>query len=343
MARDRRLQHPRRTRLVEHPMIPNGPTRATWFLTHRCNIACSYCATILPDQMTPDLDTIRETLAVAAGIVRLEPEVVILTGGEPTMHPHAQWVVDYLNAQRQEFVLITNATRPFKLTGVRNLSASVDVDDPTAWRRVEAVTDEAYKSAHGLAFLADRKADGMDATASVVIGRHNAMAAPALVALMWERHRIPTMLSVLHEAKMLDLHQWRFRSRHAHAALTVAQAMWVSVELVAYAELHPDAILNDVGYLTGIAHHGATLNWHCDTPSDLVVDSDGSVLTCSDWWGEECRALNVTGSDTAGWLDQWQAAHRHDNRRCPGCFWNCAYQAESAASSIRPNQPRSHP
>lgn len=318
----------------------NRPSRSTWFLTHRCNIACTYCATILPDQTTPEMESEGETLAIANAITLLAPELVILTGGEATMHPHVQAVVDYFNAVGQEFVIITNATRPFTLKDVRNISSSVDTDDASYWRRTAAGgKDELYKSAHGLPFLIACKEMGMSPTASMVAGRANAHLVPDLIHRIYLEHGIPTMLGVLHQdPRTIPRHRWRFRQVGGEdQRLTVAQAQQLGKELAALKDEYPASMLNDRSYCDAIALHGAALDWHCTEAADVMVDSDGTVMTCQDHWGPRCKALNVIDVGMLGvdeWLGQWREAHAADNAECPGCAWNCVHQAESPASSV---------
>lgn len=311
-------------------------SRATWFLTHRCNLACSYCATIKAPQMTPEVDT-ETTLRIAEGIVACAPEVVIVTGGEATMHPDFAKVVWFFNGAGQEFVVITNATRRASLDGVTNLSCSVDVE-VTARRRI-AVDDAEFKSGWGLKRLREHRDRGGKSTASIVITAHNFGHVPRLVATLSEEG-IASMVGVIHLDTPPTIHHWRMRAvTTVDDRLMPEAAAWVSDELV---ELKRGGarILNDESYLRGIATHGHALDWHCTTATDLVVDSDGSVLTCSDWWGPKCKDLSVLDArtDAGRFLDRWRAAHHDDNQACPGCFWNCSFQAESESSSLTPGR-----
>lgn len=304
------------------------PSRVTWFLTHRCNLTCDYCATILPEQATPD-STDAELEAITAAVIAVGAEVVILTGGEAAMHPQAQRVVNAFNDAGQEFVLISNATWPRELYGVRNLSCSVDVADVPR-RRVFTVNDQEYKSGVGYARLLRHVGEygPGSATASVTVSRANARRVPHLVHVLAE-HDIASMIGVVHTSLPGDPRPWRMRTP-VGLGLDQRAAQTVSAELVAMKDAGAP-ILNDRAYLEMIASHGATLDWHCTTASDLVVDSDGAILTCSDWWGPRCRGLNIVGLD----LDAWRAAHAADNAECSGCLWNCSVQAETTSSSLK--------
>lgn len=306
--------------------------RATWFLTHRCNLVCSYCTTIASANATPEAD---DTLAIAEGIVACNPEIVVVTGGEPTMHPRVQDVVNYFNRVDQEFVIITNATRPWKLSGVRNVSCSVDLPESNVMRRHAHPSDESYKSAHGYRFLLGARDLGMNVSASIVAGRHNAEALPRLVRSLCE-DGIRCVIGVLQQGS--PIFPWRFRQTIGRdARLTTMQAFNLSYALTELHDAYPHMILTDRGYLAGIAEHGHRLDWHCSEAADLVVDSDGTILTCQDWWGPTCKSLNVRDARLdPEWENRWVAAHANDNPSCPGCYWNCTYQAESGSSSVTP-------
>ena len=318
------------------------PTRATWFMTHRCNIACSYCATILPEQVTDELD-LEGTLDIAEALAAIGPEIVILTGGEALMHPHVQPVIDLFNRVGQEFVVITNATRPLTVTGIKNISCSIDTTDvPHRARRADSGSDELYKSSWGWELLTTAADRGMVPTASIVAGRSNAYQVPALIEEL-AAQGITSMVGTLHQSPLQIGVHWRFRSQGDDATLLPEQAEWLSSALCALKD-RGVPILNDRSYFVDMARHGAALDWHCDTPSDLMVDSDGSIMTCQDWWGAECKALNVRDAVLGPlwqrvraidqWCEDWTVAHRVDNAKCSGCFWNCTHQAASDASSV---------
>lgn len=306
--------------------------RVTWYVTHICNLACTYCATVKPEQSTPDVDT-AQALAIAQSICDLKPETVILTGGEPTVRQDLQNIIDVFTRNQQQFVLITNGTMPqrvWRLSGLQNVSCSVDVIANTATRR-ESENDQQWKSVTGVAMLREAKRHGLHATASIVAHRQNAEHIPALIEML-SRDGIVSFVCVLHGDHRDSNTEWRFRVKDNTLRLGHWQALDLSHKLT---ELYDKGalILNDPAYLHGIALFGADLNWHCTEAADLVVDSDGSIMTCSDWWGSECKALSLPDNFDE---QRWRSAFRNDNAKCPGCYWQCTFQAEAGASSFVP-------
>ena len=309
--------------------------RSTWFLTHRCNLDCSYCLTIRDEQMTPEVDT-ADALLIAERIAALGPEVVVLTGGEVTSRRDLGVILSRFKELEQPTVVVTNGTRPNVLDepGLQGISCSVDVEpgNVTWKRRRDAPDDRAHKSVTGADLLLDAVGRGIDATASIVAHRRNAEQVPDLIRWLSAR-RVASFVSVLHAGKEAG---WRFRSKDTDEVLLPEQATRLSRELVWLSEQANALILNDPGYLRDIAFYGSTLDWHCSVPSDLVVDSDGSILSCSDWWGSRCKAMNLLSPDFD--LNEWRVAWFADVDECEGCFWQCIYQAESEFSSRVPGK-----
>jgi MoaA/NifB/PqqE/SkfB family radical SAM enzyme len=114
-----------------------APYAVTFYVTHKCNLACSYCTQKEPDVFSDELPT-AGTLELLRRI-RRETDSVVITGGEPTLRPDIEEIV--LAARfRWKFrsvLLITNGTlldrKPAILKGVTGLVVSLDAlsADPT--------------------------------------------------------------------------------------------------------------------------------------------------------------------------------------------------------------------
>jgi MoaA/NifB/PqqE/SkfB family radical SAM enzyme len=96
-------RHVLRTKIV-------APYAVTFYVTHKCNLACSYCTQKEPDVFSDELAT-AETLRLLRRI-RRETDSVVITGGEPTLRADIEELVE---AARFEYkfrsvLLITNGT-----------------------------------------------------------------------------------------------------------------------------------------------------------------------------------------------------------------------------------------
>ncbi|GAC1626365.1 MAG: hypothetical protein PVS2B2_08480 [Candidatus Acidiferrum sp.] len=114
-----------------------APYAVTFYVTHKCNLACSYCTQKEPDVFSEELPT-AETIRILAKI-RKETDSIVITGGEPTLRPDIEDLVEAAR-QRMKFrslLLITNGTlldrKPRILQHVTGLIVSLDAlsADPT--------------------------------------------------------------------------------------------------------------------------------------------------------------------------------------------------------------------
>src|ERR1700736_1781934 len=78
-------RHALRTKVV-------APYAVTFYVTHKCNLACSYCTQKEPDVFSDELPT-RETIALLKRI-RKETDSIVFTGGEPTLRADIEEVAE---------------------------------------------------------------------------------------------------------------------------------------------------------------------------------------------------------------------------------------------------------
>src|SRR5260370_29907941 len=107
-----------------------APYAVTFYVTHKCNLACSYCTQKEPDVFSDELPT-RETIALLKRI-RKETDSVVITGGEPTLRPDIEELVEAarFECKYRSLLLITNGTlldrKPRILRAVTGLVVSLD-------------------------------------------------------------------------------------------------------------------------------------------------------------------------------------------------------------------------
>jgi MoaA/NifB/PqqE/SkfB family radical SAM enzyme len=114
-----------------------APYAVTFYVTHRCNLDCTYCTQKEPDVFSDELDT-AGTLRVLKRI-RRESDSIVITGGEPTLRADIEQIVmaARFGYKFRSVLLITNGTlldrKPGILNGVTGLVASLDAlqADPT--------------------------------------------------------------------------------------------------------------------------------------------------------------------------------------------------------------------
>src|SRR3981081_4636369 len=68
-----------------------APYAVTFYVTHKCNLACSYCTQKEPDVFSEELPT-RETIRLLKRM-RTETDSLVITGGEPTLRSDIEEIV----------------------------------------------------------------------------------------------------------------------------------------------------------------------------------------------------------------------------------------------------------
>jgi MoaA/NifB/PqqE/SkfB family radical SAM enzyme len=114
-----------------------APYAVTFYVTHKCNLACSYCTQKEPDVFSEELGT-ADTLRLLRKI-RRESDSIVITGGEPTLRADIEELVERARFEHKfrSLLLITNGTlldrKQRILNGVTGLVMSLDAlaADPT--------------------------------------------------------------------------------------------------------------------------------------------------------------------------------------------------------------------
>src|ERR1700730_11085258 len=107
-----------------------APYAVTFYATHKCNLACSYCTQKEPDVFSDELPT-GETIRLLRRI-RRETDSIVITGGEPTLRADIEELVEAARfyCKFRSVLLITNGTlldrKPRILNAVTGLVVSLD-------------------------------------------------------------------------------------------------------------------------------------------------------------------------------------------------------------------------
>src|ERR1700739_4932532 len=87
-----------------------APYAITFYVTHKCNLACSYCTQKEPDVFSDELGT-ADTIQLLRKISK-ETDSVVITGGEPTLRSDIEEIVHAarFDCRFRSLLLITNGT-----------------------------------------------------------------------------------------------------------------------------------------------------------------------------------------------------------------------------------------
>ncbi len=92
------------------PRTPPGPV-VIWNLIRRCNLTCKHCYSVSADRDFPNELSLNEIETVMDDLKRYGVPVLILSGGEPLMHPHIFHISRRAKAMGFYLGLSTNGTR----------------------------------------------------------------------------------------------------------------------------------------------------------------------------------------------------------------------------------------
>lgn len=114
-----------------------APYAVTFYVTHKCNLACSYCTQKEPDVFSEELPTYKTIRLLKK--IRRETDSIVITGGEPTLRADIEEIVETarFECKFRSLLLITNGTlldrKPGILRAVHGLVVSLDAlsTDPT--------------------------------------------------------------------------------------------------------------------------------------------------------------------------------------------------------------------
>lgn len=139
------LKHPRRlmSYLNEEEIVP---LTLDIDLTNRCNCKCPGCVGMRQtEKETLDVNAIKSLLYDAK---RIGVESVVFTGGgEPTLHPSIDFILDYARGLGLEIAIVTNG-----ISLIYNLDLVKAIVKHCTWVRisVDAGDREMYKMTHGV-------------------------------------------------------------------------------------------------------------------------------------------------------------------------------------------------
>lgn len=96
---------------VESRWPHQNSIKVEWNLGKRCNYDCSYCPASIHDNSSPhtDIDILLKTVDQLSELGK--PVRISLTGGEPSVHPDIEQLIDYIKSKRMWLSMTTNGTR----------------------------------------------------------------------------------------------------------------------------------------------------------------------------------------------------------------------------------------
>lgn len=149
--------------MIAAPMAAPIPHAVSWNLTRRCNLRCAHCYLDADQRAGAEAGelTAEECLRVVDELAELNPGMVlILTGGEPLLHPHLPSIVERAARSGMTPVLGSNGTliraervKQLRDAGLAGWGVSIDSTTPAEHDRLRGVPGAWKRTLAGLEVL----------------------------------------------------------------------------------------------------------------------------------------------------------------------------------------------
>ena len=245
----------------------------------------------------------------------INPEMVVLFGGEPTIRRSLGRIIHKCNDLDLKYILISNSTTAYPLKGLKNYTASVDC--------LIGVPDHGNikKSMHGLKRLIEAKNLGVpDVVGNIIITKDNAEQVPEIVKYLSSKE-IWSIVGLVHSG---NEGFWKFRSNCPELVPTKDQVKLVSGELMNL--LDNGALIHNVYDYFKLMPRYYYLRWHCKDLVYMTIDTNGELMTCPDLDGE---LRKYTIFDYPNKKAEIEKAWHRSIKKCPGCYYNHQFQLEN--------------
>lgn len=284
------------------------------YVTGKCNLACHYCSIVGAMSKMPDMSTKKVVDALRIIHDTVDPEFLVLFGGEPFIRQDISEIVDEVNNLGFNYTLITNGTIDDEVVIRKLKGLTLSIDRP---KQVMDSKDEKSKSNWDM--LEKYKDIVPDLVANVTVTAMNIGQLEAIARHLNDLN-IWTIYGLVH-SKAQDDAESQFRSWCPQLAMRKGMCLEFDRVLQKTKKRH-----NSLMYGRLAPIYGPNLHWHCENnpknPEYMTIACDGTLLACNDIWGEFTPKHTIFDIPSIG-LDKWHKLCKLDRSRCSvGCFYN---------------------
>jgi MoaA/NifB/PqqE/SkfB family radical SAM enzyme len=244
----------------------------------------------------------------------VNPEFLVLFGGEPLVHKHIEQIVDRVNEMGFNYTLITNGTIDNEkvIRKLKGLTLSIDRSEQIAGKQ-----DEQSKS--NWAMLRKYKDIVPDLVTNVTVTSENIYDLEKIVDQLNELD-IWIIFGLVHSTHTQG-EKAMFRSHCPELMLSEYQAFKFNKILQKVKKRH-----NTLMYGKLAEVYGWNLLWHCvvnpRNPEYMTILNNGQLVACNDHWGEETSKLTIFDVPNIG-LEKWHSLCKKDRAECRlFCMYN---------------------
>jgi len=294
------------------------------YFSRKCNLACSYC--IVPEFHVKEKNLSTRQWLHALDIVqeKIDPEFVVLFGGEPLIYPDIEILVDRVNDLGFAYTLISNGTldKESVIRKLKGFTISIDRVQKMPGRvSRHNMKDEEAKS--GWDLLEKYQDVVPDLVANITVTKENLNSG-----------ELELIVDKLNDMGIWIIFSWlmwdgrpeedKFRAYCPELAVTSDEELSCFEKIFFKAKKRH----NTFHYIEMIKKHAKGLTWRYEMdlkqPQYALLNEDGRFMADPDRWGEINKYSifdMATGELT---LKQWWEIVRRDrsHRDTPGNLWN---------------------
>lgn len=282
------------------------PRMISCWLTHVCNLNCSYCLYTESHNVYKDLVDTEKFLRFIDEISELGVEGLEFGGGgEPTIHKDCFKIAKYAKDKGMQVGMLTNAARfdiPLALESFRYIRLGVDAHNSELYQQVKGTGAGTFeKTEKNCRELIKARNDAGLKTPRIgvkhLIGRRN----------------VPYLHELVQWAHGIGADYVHFKAEHnSPDSLTADERTYYTVGLNNLKEKFPGFVKGDLDFLVG-KHHCFMADIHA------VLDANGQLLQCC-YFSEKKDQIGNVFDD--GFEKVWKSARHSEvkaNKTIEGC------------------------
>lgn len=302
--------------------------KAEILLTQQCNLRCSYCGII----KNPCSDiTVDQWKRNFEALKRMGLSFAVLYGGEPTVYPGFEDVVDFLNDIELPYTVITNCTKPVLLERVipKLPGFTVSIDSPPDLMLDGQSAGSYRKTNNGYQMIEyARKCGVKDITVCITVHKKNLPHLLSMVDYFLDRD-IWVITTLIHHSQKTGIYSYR-------ASTNKVQEMVLGKSDLPLLRATSNGLIDrfwagkkvhniPAYYRKWVDPVAYRLNWKCNGFQCLSIMPDGTLRPCLDFQGKGIMK-QYTVLDLYANKDQLRQTIdkkvAYDMAKCPGCFWD---------------------
>ena len=306
-----------------------APQYAGIYITHRCNLDCTYCNVHKKNSKELSVD---KWINICEILNNIGIKKLTILGGEPTVRNDLPVLVNYIiQNTNMDLNIVSNGTASFDVIDellkvkLKQFSSSVDTLDNSSIDIHSLIkSQKAMKT-----FEYIKSKSNIKLTAYMVLTKQNANRIQDMVKKLSAKG---IYLYILPYHYSLNNGEWITRDLIRNDNLALDSMPSEKLNDVVYTLINMKKngylISNSIEYLCSLPEYINNFTWHCKSDiHELRIDSDGSLMCCHDNRGTETPSFSVFDLQEKSAISKIIKARANDSGKCLGCYWPSQYHS----------------